>query len=238
MSILMVLTSNDRLGDTGKKTGLWLEEFTTPYYIFRDEGVKVVLASPKGGRPPIDPRSEEPQAQTDSTRRFFKDKEALHAFENSAQLSTIRPDDYDAVFYPGGHGPLWDLAEDAHSIKIIEALFAAGKPVGAVCHGPAAFRHTKGPDGAPLVQGKAVTGFSNSEEAAVGLTEVVPFLVEDMLKQHGAHYSKGDNWQPYVRIDENLVTGQNPKSSEGVAWLFLDKLLNRDQSTEQGPAAA
>jgi putative intracellular protease/amidase len=238
MSILMVLTSNDRLGDTGKKTGLWLEEFATPYYIFRDEGVKVVLASPKGGRPPVDPRSEEPQAQTDSTRRFFKDKEALHAFENTAQLSTIRPHDYGAVFYPGGHGPLWDLAEDAHSIKIIEALFAAGKPVGAVCHGPAAFRHTKGPNGTPLVQGKAVTGFSNSEEAAVGLTKAAPFLVEDMLKQHGAHYSKGDNWQPYVRIDENLVTGQNPKSSEGAAWLFLDKLLNRDQSTEQGPAAA
>jgi putative intracellular protease/amidase len=238
MSILMVLTSNDRLGDTGKKTGLWLEEFTTPYYIFRDEGVKVVLASPKGGRPPIDPRSEEPQAQTDSTRRFFKDKEALHAFENTAQLSTIRPDDYGAVFYPGGHGPLWDLAEDAHSIKIIEALFAAGKPVGAVCHGPAAFRHTRKPDGAPLVQGKSVTGFSNSEETAVGLTQAVPFLVEDMLKQNGGSNSKGDDWQPYVRIDETLVTGQNPKSSEGTAWLFLDKCLNRDQTTEQGPAAA
>ena len=145
MSILMVLTSHDRLGDTGKPTGLWLEEVATPYYIFRDEGVKVVLASPKGGRPPIDPRSEEPQAQTDSTKRFFKDKEAQQAFENTAQLSTINPGDYGAVFFPGGHGPLWDLAEDAHSIKIIEALFAAGKPVGAVCHGPAVFRHTKRP---------------------------------------------------------------------------------------------
>ena len=149
MSILMVLTSHDRLGDTGKPTGLWLEEFATPYYIFRDEGVKVVLASPKGGRPPIDPRSEEPQAQTDSTRRFFKDKEALEAFENTAQLSTINPSDYGAVFYPGGHGPLWDLSEDPHSIKIIETHFAAGKPVGAVCHGPAVFRHTKGPDRRP-----------------------------------------------------------------------------------------
>lgn len=237
MSILMVLTSNDRLGSIGKKTGLWLEEFATPYYIFRDEGVKVALASPKGGRPPIDPRSEEPQAQTDSTRRFFKDKEAQQAFENTAQLSTIDPSDYGGVFYPGGHGPLWDLADDPHSIKIIEALFAAGKLVGAVCHGPAAFRHAKRPGGAPLVQGKPVTGFSNSEEAAVGLTEAVPFLVEDMLKQNGGDYSKGDNWQPYVRIDGNLVTGQNPKSSEGVAWLFLDKLLNRETSKEQRPTA-
>jgi len=237
MSILMVVTSNDRLGDTGKKTGLWLEEFATPYYIFRDEGVKVVLASPRGGRPPIDPRSEEPQAQTDSTRRFLKDKEALHAFENTAPLSTISPSDYDAVFYPGGHGPLWDLAEDPHSIKIIEAFFAAGKPVGAVCHGPAAFRNTKRPDGAPLVQGKSVTGFSNSEEAAVGLTEAVPFLVEDMLKQNGGNFSKGEDWQPYVRIDENLVTGQNPQSSEGAAWLFLDKLLNRETSKGQGQTA-
>jgi putative intracellular protease/amidase len=238
MSILMVLTSHDRLGDTGKPTGLWLEEFATPYYIFRDEGVKVVLASPKGGRPPIDPRSEEPQAQTDSTRRFFKDKEAIEAFENTAQLSTINPGDYGAVFFPGGHGPLWDLAEDPDSVKIIEALFAAGKPVGAVCHGPAAFRRAKGPDGEPLIRGKSVTGFSNSEEAAVGLTKAVPFLVEDMLKENGGDYSNGENWQPYVRIEGNLVTGQNPKSSEGVAWLFLDKLLNRETTQEPGSTAA
>jgi len=238
MSILMVLTSRDRLGDTGKPTGLWLEEFATPYYIFRDEGVKVVLASPKGGMPPIDPRSEEPQAQTDSTKRFFKDKEALEAFENTAQLSTLNPADYGAVFFPGGHGPLWDLSEDPYSIKIIEAFFASGKPIGAVCHGPAVFRHTKGPNGAPLVQGKSVTGFSNSEEAAVGLTEAVPFLVEDMLKENGGDYSKGENWQPYVRIEGNLVTGQNPKSSEGVAWLFLDKLLNRETAGEPGSTAA
>ena len=238
MSILIVVTSHDRLGDTGKPTGLWLEEFATPYYIFRDEGVKVVLASPKGGKPPIDPKSEAPEAQTDSTKRFLKDKEAQQAFENTAKLSTINPGDYGAVFYPGGHGPLWDLAEDAHSIKIIEAQFAAGKPLGAVCHGPAVFRHTKRPDGVPLVQGKSVTGFSNSEEAAVGLTDAVPFLVEDMLKQNGGNYAKGPDWQPYVSIDENLVTGQNPKSSEGVAWLFLDKLLNRETSTEQGPTAA
>jgi putative intracellular protease/amidase len=185
MSILMVLTSHDRLGDTGKPTGLWLEEFATPYYIFRDEGVKVVLASPKGGKPPIDPRSEAPEMQTDSTRRFFKDKEALEAFEKTAQLSKLNPADYGAVFFPGGHGSLWDLAEDPHSIKIIETLFAAGKPVGAVCHGPAVFRHTKGPNGTPLVQRKPVTGFSNSEEASIGATEAVPFLVEDMLKENG-----------------------------------------------------
>jgi putative intracellular protease/amidase len=238
MSILMVLTSHDRLGDTGKPTGLWLEEFATPYYIFRDEGVKVVLASPKGGRPPIDPSSEAPEMQTDSTRRFFKDKEALAAFEKTAQLSTLNPADYGAVFFPGGHGPLWDLAEDPHSIKIIEALFAAGKPVGAVCHGPAVFRHTKGPNGAPFVQGKQVTGFSNSEEASIGAAEAVPFSVEDMLKENGGDYSKGDDWQPYVRIDGNLVTGQNPKSSEGVAWLFLDKLLNRETARERGATAA
>ena len=238
MSILMILTSHDRLGDTGKPTGLWLEEFATPYYIFKDEGVKVVLASPKGGRPPIDPRSEDAQAQTDSTRRFFKDKEAIEAFENTAQLSTINPGDYGAVFFPGGHGPLWDLSEDPHSVKIIEALFAAGKPVGAVCHGPAVFRHAKGPDGEPLIRGKSVTGFSNSEEAAVGLTKTVPFLVEDMLKENGGNYSNGENWQPYVRIDGNLVTGQNPKSSEGVAWLFLDKLFNRETAKEPGSTAA
>lgn len=232
MSILMVLTSNDRLGATGQKTGLWLEEFATPYYIFRDEGVKVVLASPKGGKPPIDPRSEDSQAQTEATKRFSADKEAQQAFANTAQLSEIRPSDHAGVFYPGGHGPLWDLAEDAHSIKIIEDLFAAGKPVGAVCHGPAAFRHAKGTDGAPLVKGKSVTGFSNSEEAAVGLTEVVPFLVEDMLKQNGGNYSNGENWQPFVIVDGKLVTGQNPKSSEGVAWLFLDKLLNGDKAKE------
>jgi putative intracellular protease/amidase len=197
-----------------------------------------VLASPKGGMPPIDPRSEEPQAQTGSTKRFFKDKEVLEAFENTAQLSTLNPADYGAVFFPGGHGPLWDLSEDPYSIKIIEAFFASGKPIGAVCHGPAVFRHTKGPDGAPLVQGKSVTGFSNSEEAAVGLTEAVPFLVEDMLKENGGDYSKGENWQPYVRIEGNLVTGQNPKSSEGVAWLFLDKLLNRETAGEPGSTAA
>ena len=184
------------------------------------------------------PEAKTPQAQTDSTRRFFKDKEAIEAFENTAQLSTINPGDYGAVFFPGGHGPLWDLSEDPHSVKIIEALFAAGKPVGAVCHGPAVFRHAKGPDGEPLVRGKSVTGFSNSEEAAVGLTKTVPFLVEDMLKENGGNYSNGENWQPYVRIDGNLVTGQNPKSSEGVAWLFLDKLFNRETAKEPGSTAA
>jgi putative intracellular protease/amidase len=238
MSILMILTSNDRLGGTGKKTGLWLEEFATPYYIFRDESAKVTLASPKGGRPPIDPRSEEPQAQTEATKRFHTDEAAQEFFSNTAPISSISPDDFEAVFYPGGHGPLWDLAEDPHSIKIIETLFAAGKPVGAVCHGPAAFRHTKRQDGAPLVRDKSVTGFSNAEEAAVGLTEAVPFLVEDMLKQNGANYSKGPDWQPFAIVDVNLVTGQNPRSSEGVAWLLLDKLLNGGKSQERGPEAA
>jgi putative intracellular protease/amidase len=224
MKILVVLTSHDQLGNTGRKTGFWLEEFAAPYYVFKDAGVEMTLASPKGGQPPLDPKSDDPDAQTDATRRFRKDADAQAALANTAKLSTVSAADYDAVFYPGGHGPLWDLAEDPHSIALIEALYAAGKPVSAVCHAPGVLRHTKAPDKAPLVRDKPVTGFANSEEAAVGLTEVVPFLVEDMLKKNGGRYSKGPDWQSHVVIAGNLITGQNPASSEAAAKALLAKL--------------
>ena len=222
--ILMVLTSHDRLGDTGHKTGFWLEEFAAPYYILKDAGLDVTLASPKGGQPPLDPKSDDPASQTEAMRRFKGDREAQAALARTAKLSTISPEDFDGVFYPGGHGPLWDLAEDRDSIALIESLYAAGKPVAAVCHGPAALRHAKAPDGSPLVRGKAVTGFADTEEAAVQLTQVVPFLVEDMLKQNGGKYSKAADWQPYAVSDGNLVTGQNPASSEPAAKAFLEQL--------------
>lgn len=221
MNILVVLTSHDQLGNTGKKTGFWLEEFAAPYYVFRDAGVQTTLASPKGGQPPLDPKSDEPGAQTEATLRFRNDPEAQAALANTVKLASVLAADHDAVFYPGGHGPLWDLAEDTHSIDLIEAFHAAGKPVGAVCHAPAVFRHTKAPDGAPLVRDKPVTGFTNSEEAAVGLTEVVPFLVEDMLKQNGGRYSKGPDWQSHVEVSGTLITGQNPASSEAAARALL-----------------
>ncbi|MFM0211840.1 type 1 glutamine amidotransferase domain-containing protein [Paraburkholderia sediminicola] len=224
MKILMVLTSHDQLGNTGRKTGFWLEEFAAPYYVFKDAGADVILASPQGGQPPLDPKSDDPDAQTDATRRFSKDPDAQAALASTVKLSTVSASDYDAVFYPGGHGPLWDLAEDPHSIALIEALYAAGKPVGAVCHAPGVLRHTKAPDEAPLVRDKPVTGFSNSEEAAVGLTDVVPFLVEDMLKKSGAQYSKGPDWQSHVVVAGNLITGQNPASSEAAAQALLAKL--------------
>lgn len=224
MNILMVLTSHDRLGDTGKKTGFWLEEFAAPYYVFKDAGARLTLASPKGGQPPLDPKSDDPAAQTVATRRFKGDPEAQQALANTARLSTVSPGDYDAVFYPGGHGPLWDLAQDRDSIRLIEAMYADGKVVAAVCHGPAAFLHAKAPDGEPLVKGRDVTGFADTEEAAVGLTDVVPFLVEDMLVQNGARYSKAPDWQAYVRSDGNLVTGQNPASSESAAHEVLQRL--------------
>ena len=229
--ILMVLTSHDRLGNTGNRTGFWLEEFATPYYIFKDAGLDVTLASPKGGQPPLDPKSDDPGSQTEAMRRFKGDREAQAALARTAKLSTLSADDYDGVFYPGGHGPLWDLAEDKDSIALIEALYAAGKPVAAVCHGPAAFRHAKAPDGSPLVRGKSVTGFADSEEAAVQLTEVVPFLVEGMLKQNGGKYSKAADWQPYAVSDGNLVTGQNPASSEPAAKAFLEHLAAAPGST-------
>lgn len=224
MKILMVLTSHDQLGDTGKKTGFWLEEFATPYYVFKDAGAQIVLASPKGGQPPVDPGSDAPDAQTPATIRFRADGAAVAALANTRKLAEVVEEEFDAVFYPGGHGPLWDLAEDRDSIHLIEKTYADHKPVAAVCHAPAVLRHARGPHGLPLVRGKMVTGFANTEEAAVGLTDIVPFLVEDMLKQNGGEYSKADDWQPHVLADRNLVTGQNPASSEGAARAVLDLL--------------
>lgn len=221
MKILMVLTSHDQLGDTGKKTGFWLEEFAAPYYCFKDAGADITLASPLGGQPPLDPKSDEPGAQTAATERFRSDAAAQAALANTHVLADMQASDYAAIFYPGGHGPLWDLAEDKHSIALIEAFYAAGKPVGAVCHAPAIFRHTKGTEGQFLVNGKRVTGFSNSEEAAVELTDIVPILVEDMLQVNGGHYSKGADWASYVLVDGKLVTGQNPASSEASAEALL-----------------
>jgi putative intracellular protease/amidase len=224
MKILMVLTSHDQLGDTGKKTGFWLEEFAAPYYVFKDAGAQLTLVSPKGGQPPLDPKSDEPDSQTAATERFRKDSAAQSALASTALLSSARAEDYDAVFYPGGHGPMWDLAEDKNSIALIEALFKAGKPVAAVCHAPGVLRHVKAADGQPLVKGKRVTGFTNSEEEAVQLTKVVPFLVEDMLKEKGGIYSKGDDWASYTVADGLLLTGQNPASSQATAKALLAKL--------------
>jgi putative intracellular protease/amidase len=221
MKILMVLTSHDQLGDTGKKTGFWLEEFAAPYYVLKDAGAEITLASPKGGQPPLDPKSDEPDAQTEATDRFKADQTAQQLLASTTPLSHIDPADFDAVFYPGGHGPLWDLAEDKDSIALIEAFAAKDRPVATVCHAPGVLRHVKGKDGKPLVSGKKVTGFTNSEEEAVGLTEVVPFLVEDMLRERGGHYEKGDDWGVYVVTDGKLVTGQNPASSEKAAKALL-----------------
>ena len=222
--ILMVLTSHDQLGNTGAKTGFWLEEFAAPYYVFKDAGAEVTLASPQGGQPPLDPKSDDAGAQTDATRRFKADASAQKQLASTQRLADVQAADYDAVFYPGGHGPLWDLAEDAHSIALIEATLNAGKPVAAVCHAPAVLRHPKGKDGQSVVKGKNVTGFTNTEEAAVGLTQVVPFLVEDMLKANGGHYAKLGDWQPYAITDGLLITGQNPASSEPAAHALLKKL--------------
>lgn len=224
MRLLIVLTSHDLLGSTGQKTGFWLEEFATPYYVFKDAGVAITLASPRGGQPPLDPKSDEPQAQTPAIQRFRGDAEAQAALANTVKLSEVLPDAFDAVFYPGGHGPLWDLATDPDSIALIEALYAAGKVVAAVCHAPAVLLNAKAPDGFPLVQARAVTGFSNEEEAAVQLTEVVPFLLEEALKARGGNYSRGDNWQPYAVTDGVLITGQNPASSELVAQAVLERM--------------
>ena len=236
--VLMVLTSHDRLGDTGKRTGFWLEELAAPYYVLRDAGVEITLASPKGGRPPVDPKSDEPGAETPAMKRFQDDPEAKRALANTVKLSTVSADDYDAVFYPGGHGPLWDLAEDPHSTALIERTYAAGKPVAAVCHGPAVLRHAKAPDGSPLVKGKTVTGFANSEEAAVGLTDVVPFLVEDMLQANGGRYSKAEDWASHAVADGNLITGQNPASSEATARALLERLGAKGRGAAKAEAAA
>lgn len=224
MNILMVLTSHDQLGGTGKKTGFWLEEFAAPYFVFRDAGAMLTLASPAGGQPPLDPKSDDPAAQTEATERFRQDGEAQTALAHTVRLADVKAQDYDAVFYPGGHGPLWDLAEDADSIRLIETTLAAGKPLAAVCHAPGIFRHTRNPDGTSLVQGREVTGFTNSEETAVQLTDVVPFLVENMLVAKGGKYSRGPDWLPYVRIDDKLITGQNPASSELAARQLLAAL--------------
>lgn len=221
MKILFVLTSHDKLGNSGQKTGFWLEEFAAPYYVLADAGAQITLCSPNGGQPPLDPKSDEPGSQTEATHRFRKDAAVQKSLANTVKLSIVSAEDYDAVFYPGGHGPLWDLAEDANSISLIEAIYAAGKPVAAVCHAPAVLRHTKAPDGSSLLKGKSVTGFSNTEEAAVQLTDIVPFLLEDELILRGAKYSKADDWHPYAVTDGNLITGQNPASSELVAKAVL-----------------
>jgi putative intracellular protease/amidase len=222
--ILMVLTSHDKLGDTGNKTGFWLEEFAAPYYAFQDAGAAITLASPLGGQPPLDPKSDAEDAQTDSTKRFKQDADAQAALASTHKLKAVSADDFDAVFYPGGHGPLWDLAEDATSVALIEAMLKTGKPVAAVCHAPAVLRHPKNAEGVSVVKGKNVTGFTNTEEKASGLTDVVPFLVEDMLTQNGGTYSKAADWQPHVVTDGLLITGQNPASSEPAAQALLKAL--------------
>lgn len=222
--ILMVLTSHDQLGNTGAKTGFWLEEFAAPYYAFKDAGAQITLASPLGGQPPLDPKSDDPTAQTEATHRFRADASAQALLATTLKLTDVSAQSFDAVFYPGGHGPLWDLAEDAASIRLIETMLAAGKPVATVCHAPGVLRHPKGADGKSVVNGKSVTGFTNSEEAAVGLTDVVPFLVEDMLQQNGGLYTKGADWLPYVVTDGLLISGQNPASSEPAAKALLQAL--------------
>ena len=221
MKILMVLTSHDKLGNTGKKTGFWLEEFAAPYYVFKDAGATVKVASPLGGQPPLDPNSEKASAQTDATRRFSGDASAQVALANTLKLSDMKAIHFDAAFYPGGHGPLWDLAENAYSMTLIETMLSTGKPVGLVCHAPGALHHVIGVDGNSIVRGKSVTGYSNTEEKAVGLLDVVPFLVEDMLRKNGGNYTKADDWMPFVVTDGLLVTGQNPASSGPAATAVL-----------------
>lgn len=221
MKILIVLTSHDQLGNTGVKTGLWYEELAAPYYVFTDAGHELTLVSPKGGKPPIDPKSMKPPFDTPASHRFGADEQALAAFADTGLLKDVSSDDFDTVFYPGGHGPLYDLAEDPSSIALIESFYAAGKPVVTVCHAPGVLRHVTGADGRPLVAGKRVTGFTNGEEQAVGLTDVVPFLVEDELIRLGANYEKVADWEPYVVTDGLLITGQNPASAQSAAETLL-----------------
>lgn len=225
MKVLMVLTSHDQLGNTGEKTGFWLEEFAAPYYTFKDAGVEIVVASPAGGHPPLDPKSDSADFQTDLTERFKFDPAAQQVLASTVKLETVRVQDFDAVFYPGGHGPLWDLAESPVSIALIEAFDRANKPVGFVCHAPGVLRHVKAANGDPFVKGRKVGGFTNSEEAAVGLTDVVPFLVEDELSSLGGLYQKGADWSSFVVEDGLLVTGQNPGSSVETARALL-KLIS------------
>lgn len=238
MRILIVLTSHDRLGDTGKKTGFWFDEFATPYYTFRDAGIVLTLASPEGGLSPVDPRSEWPEAETAATIRFQRDGYAQAELANARTISNISARDHDAAFYPGGHGPLWDLANDPHSIALIETMFCTGHPLALVCHGAGALRNAVASNGRPLVAGKSVTGFSNLEEAAIELTDVVPFLVEDMLKDNGGNYSQKEKWQPYAVSDGDLITGQNLASSEAVANALLDRLRIKGQVTKGGDVAS
>lgn len=224
INVLFVLTSHDQLGDTGKKTGFWIEEFATPYYILTDARAVVTLASPKGGQPPIDPKSDEPENQTESTKRFKEDEALKEKLSLTLKLSDSFADEFDAIFFPGGHGPMWDLNKDQDTIRLVQNFYKQNKPVAAVCHGPAALLNAKGQDGELIIKGKKVTGFTNTEEAAVGLTDVVPFLLEDALKSAGAEFSKKDDWQSYTMQDGLLLTGQNPQSSEQVAKDLL-KLL-------------
>ena len=230
MKILMVLTSHDQLGDTGKKTGFWLEEFAAPYYVMKDAGHEITLASPKGGQPPVDPKSDEPPSQTDATRRFKSDQEAQAQLASTERLDSVRSSDFDGVFYPGGHGPLWDLAEDPQSKALIEQTLADGKPVALVCHASAVLKNVTANDGSPFVAGKRVTGFTDEEEEAVGLTEVVPFLLEDVLKQLGANFSKAAPFKPHVVREDLLITGQNPASSEPAAEALLEALTRETAS--------
>jgi putative intracellular protease/amidase len=221
MKVLMVLTSHGELGKTGEKTGFWIEEFAAPYYVLADAGTIITLASPKGGQPPVDPKSESSDSQTIATERFYRDYDLIDRVAHTLILSNVNEEDYDAVFYPGGHGPLWDLSSDPVSIKLIESFNMHNKPMAFVCHAPAALINVKAVSGEPIVKGKEVTGFSNSEEEAVKLTKVVPFLLEDELKRAGAHFSKGDDWSSYVKEDGLLITGQNPASSTAAAKLLL-----------------
>jgi putative intracellular protease/amidase len=225
-NILFVLTSHDELGNTGEKTGFWIEEFAAPYYYLVDKGITVDIVTPKGGQAPIDPKSNEPDFQTEATKRYFKDEKTMKAIANTAKLSDVNQEKYDAVFYPGGHGPLWDLAEDAQSISLLESFYANNKPLGLVCHAPAALKNVKNTNGEPLVKGKNVTGFSNTEEDAVQLTNIVPFLVEDMMKENGGNYSKGGDWTEFAIEDGLLITGQNPQSSNLVAEKLYTKLYS------------
>ncbi|MEC7816747.1 MAG: type 1 glutamine amidotransferase domain-containing protein [Pseudomonadota bacterium] len=224
MKILMVLTSHDQMGDTGHKTGFWLEEFTAPYYVFKDAGAQITLASPKGGQPPVDPNSEADDALTESTRRFQEDAHAKESLASTKKLADVDMNDFDAIFYPGGHGPLWDLANDQKSIALIKTAYEQDKVIGAVCHAPAVFKNVEVKPGQNIVGGREVTGFSNSEEEAVGLDKVVPFLLEDMLKQNTATYTRGDDWAPHIVVDGKLITGQNPASSEGAAKAVVQAL--------------
>lgn len=226
MKVLIVLTSHDVLGNTGRKTGFWLEELAAPYYAFKNAGAEITLASPKGGNPPLDPKSNEPDFQTEQTHRFEADAEAMAQLASTVRLDSVSQSDFDTVFYPGGHGPLWDLAEDKDSAALIESFVAANKPVAFVCHAPGVLRHVKTPAGKPLVEGKKVTGFTNTEEEAVGLTKVVPFLVEDELIAKGGIYSKGEDWSSYVVRDGLLITGQNPTSSQATAELLIKQFTH------------